>query len=282
MAAPVVMSETDSGVYRKFSIADINRDEVGPLAPGSRPVSTWTETSKPTFKCDAFGLEERIPTLIEANQYGYSVVQQAVKTLTGKMMIHQERAFASQFMKTGVWQADDSSVDWTAADASPVADVWDAKSDFEKNSGVMATDIIISRDVAYMVRESKPLRDRQDQTSSAPINNSDLANWWGVRSVHVMGASYNSAARKSTNTATMTDISSRDLLIVHLPAAPSIDTPAAFYKFCWNPLGMSTLVNVEIIPDRVNLETVVRVTAAWDYKVVAKEAGSFFNDITIA
>ena len=255
-------------------------DEMKTRAPGSKFARSGYGVSTATGAAIIWGLEHPIADEDRSNnQMPLSLEQTGLRWLAQQSLIRKERAFAADFMTTGVWGTDDSNAttdwdDFTAGD--PVNDVLTARRTISLNTGVPANTMVLGSIVDQAIKNHPDIIDRVKYTQAATQSSieSILAAAFGVSNYWVAEASYNSANEGQAMTAAA--VIDDDCLVTYVTPTPGIMEASAGYTYSWN--GGGGLGSIAQYREDQTKSDVLQNSEAWDQKVVASDVGYFFSD----
>lgn len=278
---PLVGIDKQSGTYYIFTKKYWFLDEIKARAPGGHYARSGYGLTSTTCLAQLWGLEHPIADEARANsQVPMSLEQAGTQWLAQQSLIRRERAFAADFMVTGVWATDDnnSTTDWDDFSAGdPVNDVLTARRTISNNTGMDANTMVLGYIVHQALVNHPDIIDRVKYTQSGLLANveSILAQAFGVGSYVVGKASYNSANEGQTFSASA--IIDDDCLVTHVSATPGIMTASAGYTFAWDGGGAGGTVST-YREDQTDSD-ILKLKEAWDQKAVATDLGYFFADV---
>lgn len=296
---PRVQVSKQSDKYFVFDRGSFNRDEAQVRGPGTEAALADYSLTTAQYFADVLALKQRVPYQTVANaDAAIDPEAAAAEVLMNKMLIKQERDFASTFMAPLVWGTDvtgDSSgsvglgettywSDYTNSD--PIQDVEEGIDTILGATGLKPNKLVLGREVYSQLRNHPDVIDRIKASggvgpnSPAVIMLAAMAQIFDLDEVLVSNAVYNSATEGATESSSF--IVGKNALLVHSPDAPGLMVPAAGYTFSWsqytgvtNPMGVATSRY-----DRPELKSVeVEAEMAYDMKLVSADLGYFFSGI---
>lgn len=278
---PVVPVDLQAFTYYTVTKKYWFLDEVKARAPGGGFARSGYGLTSTTGQAQLWGLEH--PIADEAknnNQTPLSLEQSGLKWLAQQSLIRKERAFAADFMITGVWGTDDNNAttdwdDFTSGD--PFNDVLTAKRTISNNTGQDPNTMVLGYIVDVALQNHPDIVDRIKHVQIASLGNvkNALASLFDVPNYIVGKATYNSANEGQTGT--YAAIVDDDCLICYSSPTPGLMEPSAGYTFAWGGGGGTG----SIIPYREQSikSDILQNSEAWDQKVVASDVGYFFADV---
>ena len=174
-----------------------------------------------------------------------------IKFIAEQMNLHQDRLFAEQFFKSGIW-----GNEWTGAAAysassktfikfsddncDPVRLIDDLCTEIEQNTGRRPNRLGLGKN-AYNALKNHPgvverVKFGGSTANPATVNERVLAELFGLQKVVVLSAIYNQAGLGEAEN--MQYICDPDAaLLVYATDTPAVDEPSAGYIFTWDMLG---------------------------------------------
>ena len=170
------------------------------------------------------------------------------------MNLHQDIEFAKKFFSKGVW-----ANEWTGAAAADTAgkkflrfddtnsdpvSFFDARvNDIRRVGRRRPNKLALGVDTFAALKENPFIRERIKYTgttaSPAIVNESVLAQCFGVEQVVVLDGTYNASP---TDEDMQFICDSKGALLLYATATPQIDEPSAGYTFTWDMLGNGSYV----------------------------------------
>ena len=286
---PVLPVQYRSDKYFVYSQADFLRDEAQIRAAGVESAGSEYALTTATYTAERYALHKDIADEVRFNaDPAIDPERDAVEFLAQKMLIHEDRKFAADFMKTGVWGTDRQGggvnfANWTVATTDIIAQI-DAWGDtIQKATGNRPNKLLLSRDVYAVVKNNATILESIKYTQTGVITQQLLANLLGLDEVVVADGLYNSAAAgaaASYKYAIGEDAGvGQSGLLAYVNPTPSILQPTAGYTFSWNPYAdaaggalIKSFYMDQLASDRVEAEMY------WDQKAVSASCGLFFYD----
>lgn len=286
---PVLPVEFRSDKYFVYSQEDFLRDDARLRAAGTESAGSEYALTTATYTSQRYSLHKDIADEVRHNASGaVDPERDAVRFLSQKMLIHEDRKFAQDFMTTGVWDTDRQGggvnfANWTVATTDIIAQV-DAWGDIiQKATGNRPNKLLLSRDVYAVVKNNATILDSIKYTQTGVLTEQLLASLLGLNEVVVADGIYNTAAQGAAGSyayAVGEDAGvSQSGLLAYVNPTPSILQPTAGYTFSWNPYAdaaggalIKSFYMDQIASDRVEAEMY------WDQKAVSSSCGLFFYD----
>lgn len=285
---PVVNVNHRSDKYFTYNKADFMRDEARLRAPGTESAGSDYRMGSATYTCERYALHKDVADEIRLNaDPAVDPERDATEFLTQKMLIREDRAFAADFMKTGVWDNDKNGAggdftQWSVTSTTIASDVRNWSDTVQKATGYRPNTLCVGADVWTVMINNGTLLDRIRYTERGILTTDLVAALLGLDKIVVADTVYESAAEGATSamayaigdsTATYPECG----LLTYTNPTPSVLKPSAGYTFSWSPFAdaqggavMKSFPMVEKSADRIEAEMY------WDQKAVSSSCGLFF------
>ena len=217
--------------------------------------------------------------------------QQRTQTIAHNANIHQDRLFAKNFFKTGVWTQEYEGVDSSPStgqflkfsnnNSDPVEFIDQMATDMEEKTGRRPNRMALGVDVYNALKVHPGIIDRVKYggttANPATVTENVLAQLFDMERIVVQRSTNNKA--KFGATASMEFIGDpKAFLLAYATDAPSVDEPSAGYIFTWDMLGDGNylpILNYEG-ENGVHAEFVEGLMAT-DMRKTADDLGMFFK-----
>lgn len=279
-AFPGLSVAEESGTFYKFTPKYWFLDGLAPRAPGAPFARGGIGVETDTYKTLQWGKEFPIPDETEAaNQAPMSLQMAGIRWLAQQSFIRKERAFAADFMKTGVWGTDDnnSATDWDDASGVPITNVQTADQTISTATGMNPNTMVCGKIVYDALLLNVQILGTMQYTNTLTIVTRQqlLAAVLGLESVLVSRASYNTAneGQAQSNSPIIDD----DALVYYNNPTAGIFDATAGKTFVWNPGGGAGSVRT-YTEDQTDSQ-IIKHKEQWDQKLIASALGYFFADI---
>lgn len=279
-AFPAVGVPEKSGTFYKFTQKYWFMDGLAARAAGAGFARGGIGVETDTYDTMQWGKEFPVPQETEsANQAPLSLQTAGVRWLAQQSFIRKERAFATDFMKTGVWGTDDnnSATDWDDSSGVPITNVRTASRTISQATGMMANEMVCGEIVYDALLINAQVLGTMQYTNTVTIAAREqlLAAVLGLSAIHVSRAIYNTA--NEGQTASYSPIIDDDALIYYNNPTAGVFDATAGKTFTWAPGGGAGAVR-SYFEDQTN-SNVIQHKEQWDQKLVANTLGYFFADI---
>lgn len=276
-------------------------------APGAPSAGSGFQiNSTPTYFADVWAVHKDVADQVRSNtDRPLDADRDATNWVTQQMLLAKEKEFAATFVKTGVWAVDtdldSTGTKWDANGGDPISDVAQLSVDFLRATGFRPSAAIMTPSVEQVLKNNTLVLDRIKYTQRGIVTNDLLASLFDLNNLYTMQATeftgdepnpggYDPSVTATVQTvnAAMDFVGAMDtangkgfFLLLYVPPAPSILTPAAGYTFSWTGyMGASALGGrikrfrmEENASDRIEMEM------AFDMKVVCADMGSLLYNI---
>lgn len=296
---PTVGVQRQSDKYYIYDRANMNRSgDVKKLAPRTEVNRIGMAISNSSYFADVYGLGMDFDEQTLANEDAMLEIRSAgAETLTNRLLIHREKAFADTFFKTGVWTTEvagaasgaGTPVYWNDyTNSTPISDVTAGARGMQLVSGGFKPNtMVVGKEVRDILVNHPDILARLNGGSTinnpALITDGKLAEIFGMENFLVMEAVENTGAEGLAESSAF--IGGKNALLVHTPRSSGLMTPAAGLTFAWNniPSVNNLGVTVESYSDdalkRQQVAEHIQVKMAYDMKVVGADLGYFFSAI---
>ena len=277
---PAVPVDKDSGTYYTVPKAAFFRDELKNRAPGGAFARIDHSLSTATYKTIQWAADASLPDEIQANsQVPMDLAQLKVKLLGQRSQIRKEVAWATDFMKTGVWGTDDTTAnDWDdTATGDPVDDVTTAQRTVSNNTGFTPNTMVVGYIVHQALKNHPDILDRLKYTTAATAAavQAALAAIFEMDQYIIGKATYSNTNESAAFSATA--IIDDDCLVCYVDANSGIYGATAGKTFTWQPGG--GLGSMYSYYSQEYHAGIIQHKEQWDQKVTATDLGYFFSDI---
>ncbi len=277
---PIVPVPDKAGTFYVYTKKFWFTDEMEERAPGQPYARAKWGIGTDTYKSIQYALA--VPIADEernANQSALELESAAVEYLGQKSLIRKERAFSADFLKTGVWETDDTTTtdwdDFTLGD--PVKDILTAQRTISLSTGYQANTVAVGAIVHQALINHPDIIDRIKyvQIPTVAAVSVAMAALMGLEKYVVGEAGYNAA--NEGQDATQTAIFDDDALVLFVNGQPNIRKPSAGYTFAWTGGGGAGVIKNS--RDELNDADLIKNKEQWDQKVVATDLGYFFSAV---
>ncbi|CAB4193285.1 hypothetical protein UFOVP1246_72 [uncultured Caudovirales phage] len=283
------------------------RTEATRRAPGAQSAGSGFQiNSTPTYFADVWAVHKDVADQVRSNtDRPLDADRDATNWVTQQMMLAKEKEFARSFLTTGVWATEtdlSAGTKWDANGSDPIGQVAYLSEQFLRTTGFRPNAAVMSPGTERTLKNHSLVLDRIKYTQRGIVTNDLLASLFDLQNMYTMQAVEYGLEEPAvggydpSNVATAQTINSNMsfigedpngnsgkgfMLLLYVPPAPSILTPAAGYTFSWTGyMGASALGGrikrfrlEENASDRIEMEM------AFDMKVVCADMGSIITNV---
>lgn len=288
---PNVNVSKASGKFYKYDQGDWLRDEAQKRADATESAGSGYTVGTDSYSTDVWAFHKDVGQQVIANSDSQlSPMADAARFVAGRLLLRQERKFANDFFKTGVWATDltgtatgSGANEFTQfsdyVNSDPLAEIEAAKEAVAGVTGLDVNTMVMGKQVYNVLKQHPIFTDRTKYTSSENTSLELMARFFEVDRIFVARSLYNAAAEGQT-----ADIKynfGKGLLMAHVATSPGLLTPSAGYTFTWD--GVSDGAGLDVGTVQIDMPqlraTRVESQVAWDNKVVAPNLGVFMTDV---
>ena len=298
---PICRVEQSSDLFYIFNKEDLLRDgwEKKPAYGTTMPVVLSEHTDN--YACKVFQMRMGIDSIRETDlkrRQGPSIArdprQQRTKTIAEQANIHQDRQFAKNFFRSGVWANEFSGVDNTTPgfkefikfsnhNSDPIKFINAQKREMLRQTGRTPNKLAIGGNVfdALILHPAILERVKYGGTTANPANVTEnvLAQLFGVDDLVVL-ESINNEAKQGAEADMQFIGDPNALLLAYATSAPSVDEPSAGYIFTWDMLGDGNIMPIRNYPGEPGTDSeYVDGLMAYDMKKTADDLAVFCKDV---
>ena len=276
---PSLTVNRQTDIVPKYDEGDWLRDEAQERAPATESEgSGYTVDTSNFYRCKNYAFHTNIPTERRRNaDMPFNVDRDATRFVTDKILMKSEVLFASNFFKTGVWTTSDASKDWTVVGNMPFNDIEELKITI---SGLIAEepeDLVLGREVYGALKQHALVLDRMKYVRLAIVTRELIMSMFEIQKLHIGKAIRNTAKRGKT--VTKSRILGKHALLLYVPSAPSLFTPAAGYTFFWDAFGDGRPSYVRRIYMPLKKAERIEADIFYDMKLTSADAGGILTGV---
>lgn len=282
---PVVPVSKRSDKYFIYPKGEWFRDEAKKRAPSTESAGGDYTVSTDNYNCDDYAIHKDVDDQMRANYDNpLSPDREAVLFVTQRLLLRREKAFISDFLKTGVWATDKVGTtdfvkfdDYTTSDPRTV--IKDARATILSSTGFKPNTLVLGYETKDALVDHPDIVDRIKYTSSQSVTPELLAKQFEVDRVLVSEGIENTA--KEGAAASMGFTFAKGMWLGYVNPDPGLYSPSAGYTFSWDyaPVGKGTGMMIRrfrmehLRSDRVEGEL------AFDDKLVGADLGCYFDQV---
>ncbi len=286
----VIPSDKKSNLYFTYDQNDFLRDEAKVRGPNEESAGSGYNIANTSFVCQVYALHKDVDEQVAMNTDDpLDGKRDAIKYITRKLLIRQERQFMSDLMTTSIWTGSSTGGDitpaptWDDPTSTPIEDVQVQQAAILAGTGFLPNVLYLSFQVYQKLVRHPDVIDLIKYGASAGnpaiADEVALAKIFKVDEVIVSMGVYASNAEKAT--AAYALMASKNAMLLYVPTSPGLFTPSSFYTFMWTGVsyGLGKTIGAYEIPMPWLGLTTVRCEAqiAFVNKVVGATLGAYFT-----
>jgi hypothetical protein len=279
----------ESGKYATYPRGYFLRDEAKVRPLGGRPEQVSYKVEPATYAVEEWALEHTIDDRQRTNAAGgpYDLDEAGVALLEGKMLIREDRTWATQFFTTGVWTFDiDLTLDFDPfndAASNPIQAIDYYALQMAKATGKRPNTIVFGAAVTDALRINSDITDRVKYTQRGIADEALLASLFRVRTVKTAMSVYNTAAEGAADDFEFI-IDENSMWMGYIEPQPRMNAATAIARFGWTGLypGANQAGGV-ILRGRDGRASSdwIQSRNAYAYKQVSPDLGAFFTNAVV-
>lgn len=283
-AFPIVRVNKQSDIIPAYNQSFWFRDDARVRAPGTKSTGGgFTVDTSATYFARRFSRRFEIPDELRRNADApWNIDRDATNFVTDKTMMRREVAFATVHFTTGVWGADKVGntdfLRWSNYGGStPDVDVDTYADEVEGKIGAEARVMILGKQVHLKLKNHPVLMDRIKYTQRGQLTPELIASLLELDK-YLVGRSIYTTSIEGTaeGSVSYTRIWGKNALLLHVPSAPSLITPAAGYTFTWTVVP-EALQYIKRMRNEEREIDIVEANTYFDQKVTLARAGIFLS-----
>ncbi len=282
---PIVRVQKQSDIVPKYDQSAWFRDEATLRGKGERARrGGFTVDKTDTYYCPRFSYAYEISDEDRDNQDSpFDLDRDGTEFVTDKLQLRRERAFAADFMKTGVWGTDKvGTTDFTKwsdyAGSNPVTDISDFMDAVEALIGREPNTLVMGKQVWLKLKWHPDLIDLIKYTQRGQLTVELMASLLEIARILVGRAIYTTSPEGTAESSVAyTRIWGKDALMLYVPDRPSLVNPAAAYTFVWERVP-NAIQYMRRLRDEEREVDIIEGNSYFDQKVTAKTAGLFMDE----
>lgn len=291
-AASVIPVVNQSDLYVTYDRGYFWRDEAKPRPLGGQPEQVGYKTGSGNYSCIEYALEHIIDDRQRANvDDPIRLDEQATILLTQKMMIKQDRMWATGFFKTGIWTTEVTGstspvpgtlrfLKFTNAASDPIGVLDQYKDLMNQKTGFMPNTLVLGAAVLRELRTHPDISDRIKYTRIGIADEALLASMFNIQNVIVARSVYNAAQEGATDDFQYI-IDQNAMWLGFIDPNPGLNSPTAIVNFAWTGLLPGATNALGGVMTRGRIERAYsdwfHIRSAFDIRIVSQDLGIFFT-----
>jgi len=281
---PIVPVAKQSDIVPKFNQSAFFRDDSKVRAPGTKSEGGgFTVDSTDTYFCNRFSRRFEIADEVRRNADApWNLDSVATQFVTDKIMMRREVSFATDHFATGIWGVDkDGGTDFTQwsdyGASTPEVDVDNYKDQVEALSQVEPGKMVVGKQVHLQLKNHPALIDRIKYTQRGQLTPELIASLLELDQYLVGRSIYTTTVEGiAESSVSYSRIWGKHALLLFVPSAPSLLTPAAGYTFVWQVVP-SALQYIKSMRDEEKEIDIIEGNTYFAQKRTSTRAGAFLE-----
>lgn len=283
---PVVPVTKQSNIIPNYDQSHWFRNDATQRRAGSKSArGGWTVDNSKTYFAQRYSFGHEIDDETRDNSdEPYNMDRDATYFVTDKLLMTREVAFAGTHFTTGVWAQDKAGgvdfTQWSDYGAStPLLDITNYKDSIEGRIAIEANNIVMGKQVWVPLKWHPDLIDTIKYTQRGQLSVDLVAGLMEVDKIHV-GRAIQTTSPDGTAEASVSysRIWGKHLLLIYVPSAPSLMTPAAGYTFVWQRVA-SALQYIKRMRDEEREVDIVEANSYFAQVKTGSNAGLFMQNV---
>ena len=280
---PLVPVNKQSDLFATYDQSYWFRDEARLRAPGTYSVEGGYGVSNSPYFCNRYSFSKSVHDETRDNaDVPFNLDREATEYVTDKVQMRRENAFATDFFTTSVWTTDKTGgTDFTVwsnyASSNPQVDVTAYKDTVEGLIGREPNKFVIGKQVLVQLQWHPDLIDSIKYTQKGILTEDLIASLLGFEKLLVGRTIITSTAEGTAEASVVySRIWGKHGLMVYVPEAPSLQTPAAGYTFVWQRVPAAKQYIVRHRDDRAEKD-IIEANTYFDQRLTSARAGLFLS-----
>lgn len=280
--APIVPVRRQSDIIPKYDQSHWFRNQAVIRAPGTASErGGFTVDTSQTYYCPRYSFGFEIPDETRDNtDPPWDLDRDGTAFVTDRLMMKREISAAGKFFATGLWATPDvtPSVLWsTYGTSTPLVDITVYQDTVEGRIARMPNKFIMGKQVFSILKWHPDLMDKIKYTQRGVVTTDLLAALIDMETVLIGRAIFTASAEGTAEASVVYQrVWGKNALLLHVPSAPSLMTPAAAYTFTWNRVPNS----IQYFTRKRNDEREVDILEGntyFDQRITSQRAGQFIS-----
>ena len=288
--APIVTVQRQSDLVPNYDQSHWFRNLAALRAPGTKSQRGGFTVGTTTYYCQRYSWGfDLIDEVRDNTDAPYDLDRDATMYVTDKLMMNRELSFASRYFTTGVWGDDQTGAAtggdfvWFSdfANSNPVITLTNYLDEMEARIGREATRLVLGKQVWLTLMQHPQVLDRikygGNNTNPAIVALDAFAAMIGLPgSAMLIGRAIYTASQEGTAEASVVyqRIWGKNILLLYVPPAPSLFTPAAMYTFVWQRV-QGALQYIKRMRNEEQEIDIIEGNTYYDQRITAARAGTF-------
>lgn len=288
--APLVPVQKQSDLIPAYDQSHWFRNQAALRAPGTPSQRGGFTLSNTSYVCHNYAWGFDLPDEVRDNTDSpYNMDRDATLYVTDKLQMQREANFASRYFTTGIWTGDKTGAAtggdfvWFSdyAISNPITTITTYIDEVEARIGREPNKLVLGKPVWMQIMNHPRVLERTvyGGTNSVPalINVNAFAAMVGLPSAGILiGRAIHTLSQEGTAEASVvySRIWGKNALLLYVPPAPSLFTPAAMYTFVWQRVP-NALQYIRRLRNDERMMDIIEGHTYYDQRVTVPRAGLF-------
>ena len=282
-----VMNESDK--YTIYPRGYFWRDEAKVRPLGGRPAQVGYKVESGNYNAEEWALETTIDDRQRANTDApINLEENATILLEQKQMIREDRIWASEFFKTGVWTHEEiGGTDFDPfndAASTPISIIDGQKTMMAQSTGFMPNKMVVGANVKDALRSNADITDRIKYTQTGVATDAILAMLFEVDSFSVARSVYNAADEGEDDDFEFI-VDPNGIWLGYVAPTAGLNVPTSIARFGWTGFLGGAANNIGGVITRGRDDRAYsdwfHSRNAYDYKLVSPDLGIYISNAVI-
>lgn len=281
---PIAPVRKQSDIVPKYNQSFWFRNDAEVRAPGTLSTGGgFTVDTSDTYFCQRFSRRFDIADELRDNADApFNMDRDATNFVTDKLMMKREVSFATDFFTTSVWGTDKTGgTDFTVwsnyGASSPDVDVATYRDTVEGLIAREPNKMVVGKQTHLQLKNHPSLLDRIKYTQRAQVTSDLIASLFELDEYLVGRTIYTTSVEGTAEgSVSYTRIWGKHALMVHVPSAPSLMTPAAGYTFVWQRVPNAVQYIKRMRNEEKEID-IIEANSYFDQKATLTNAGLFLS-----
>lgn len=282
---PIVPVQKQSDMFLTYDRSHWYRDDAHLRAPGTLSRGGGLTYSDDNYFCHRFSYRSELDDDTRGNADNvFNLERDRVNFVTSKLQLRREVALATDIMKTGVWDVDEvAGTDFDAWDdylnSTPLQDMTAWMDAVEVAIGREPNTLVLGKPVWNVLKWHPQLIDTVKYVQRGTLTQQLIQELFEVQKI-LIGRALRTTDPEGTPEATVTysRIWGNDGLLLYVPDAPSLVTPASGYTFVWQRVP-DALQYIKRMRNEEREVDIFEGNSYFDHKVTSDLAGRFLSNM---
>lgn len=279
---PIVEVKKQSNKIPMLRKEDFFRDQAELRTPGTESVGSGFGVNTQTYFCDNYAYHQDVPDEVRENQDDpFDVDDIATNIIADVLKMRREKAFATDFFKTGVWGTDVTpAAKWSDYGlGDPIGDVQLGQETIHPNTGLPARTLVIGVQAWNKLRNHPDFIERIKYVQKGILTASIIAEFLDIDQVLVGRAIENTAKEGATPAFVGSYVFGKHALLLNVAPRPGLMVATAGMTYHWSKMG--AIGYIRRVRDNKAMYDRIEGHTWFDQKQIGSDLGYFMNSVVV-